>query len=96
MKNGVFWNIMIPKPGKNLSEVKSYGPITFLPIVSKLYEKLTLKRLKPISADKQCQSISLVSEKNHSTIEQVHRITDIIENTLENKGVCSAVFLDIA
>jgi hypothetical protein len=26
----------------------------------------------------------------------VHRITDIIEKTLENKGVCSAVFLDVA
>jgi hypothetical protein len=26
----------------------------------------------------------------------LHRITDIIEKTLENKGVCSAVFLDIA
>jgi hypothetical protein len=38
----------------------------------------------------------LVSEKNHSTIDQVHHITDIIEKTLENKSVCSAVFLDIA
>jgi hypothetical protein len=26
----------------------------------------------------------------------VYRITDIIEKTLENKGVCSAAFLDIA
>jgi retron-type reverse transcriptase len=34
--------------------------------------------------------------QNHSTIDQVHRITDIIEKTLENKGMCSAVFLDIA
>jgi hypothetical protein len=34
--------------------------------------------------------------KNHSTIDQVHRITDIIEKTLENKGVCSTVFLGIA
>jgi retron-type reverse transcriptase len=34
--------------------------------------------------------------KNHSTTDQVHRVTDIIQKTLENKGVCSAVFLDIA
>lgn len=26
----------------------------------------------------------------------MHHITDVIEKTLENKGVCSAVFLDIA
>jgi hypothetical protein len=31
----------------------------------------------------------------HSTTGQVHRITGIIEKTLESKGVCSAVFLDI-
>jgi hypothetical protein len=34
--------------------------------------------------------------KSYSTIDQVHRITDIIEKTFENKGVCSAVFPDIA
>jgi hypothetical protein len=39
--------------------------------------------------------MSLVSEKNHSTIQQVHPITDIIEKTFESKGVCSAVVLDI-
>jgi hypothetical protein len=44
--------IMIPKPGKNLSEVESYRPISLLPIMSKLFEKLILKRLKPIIADK--------------------------------------------
>jgi hypothetical protein len=44
--------IMIPQPGKNLSEVESYRPISLLPIMSKLFEKLILKRLKPNIADK--------------------------------------------
>jgi hypothetical protein len=89
--------IMIPKPGKNLSEVESYLPISLLPIMSKLFEKLTLKHLKPIIAEKHLVPMhQFGSRKNHSTIDQVHRITDIIEKTLENKGVCSAVFLDIA
>jgi hypothetical protein len=44
--------IMIPKPGKNLSEVESYRPISLQPIMSKLFEKLILKRLKPIIAGK--------------------------------------------
>jgi hypothetical protein len=44
--------IMIPKRGKNLSEVESYRPISLLPIMSKLFEKLILKRFKPIIADK--------------------------------------------
>jgi hypothetical protein len=40
--------IMIPKPGKNLSEVESYRPVSLLPVMSKLSEKLILKWLKPI------------------------------------------------
>jgi hypothetical protein len=43
---------MIPKPGKNLSEVESYRPISLLPIMSTLFEKIILKRLKPIIAEK--------------------------------------------
>jgi hypothetical protein len=89
--------IMIPKPGKNLSEMESYRPISLLPIMSKLFEKLIPKRLKPIIADKHLvPKHQFAFRKNHSTIDQVHRITDIIAKTLENKGVCSAVFLDIA
>jgi hypothetical protein len=33
--------------------------------------------------------------QKHSTIEQVHRFTEIIRGTLERKFYCSAVFLDI-
>jgi hypothetical protein len=33
---------------------------------------------------------------NNSTIDQVHRIAEIIERTFENKGVWCTVFLDIA
>lgn len=34
--------------------------------------------------------------QKHSTIEQVHRVVDIIEQTLQTKKFCSAVFLDIS
>ena len=40
--------IMIPKPGKNHREVESCRSIPLLPIMSKLLEKLILKRLKKI------------------------------------------------
>jgi hypothetical protein len=87
---------MIPKPGKNLSEVESYRPISLLPIMSKLFEKLILKRLKPIIAEEHLVPTHQFGfRKNYSTINQVHRIIYIIEKTLENKSVCSAVFLDI-
>jgi hypothetical protein len=80
--------IMIPKPGKNLSEVESYWPISLLPIMSKMFEKLILKRLKPSIADKHLvPTHQFHFRRNHSTIDQVHRITDIIEKALENKCV---------
>lgn len=34
--------------------------------------------------------------EKHSTIDQVHRIVHTIEETLEKKKVCSAIFLDVA
>lgn len=34
--------------------------------------------------------------EKHSTIEQAHRITKIIEDSLENKKICSSIFLDVA
>jgi hypothetical protein len=71
---------MIPKPGKSLSEVESYRPISLLLIMSKLFEKLILKRLKPIIKGKHLVPTHQFGFRNsHSTIYQVHHITDIIE-----------------
>jgi hypothetical protein len=89
--------IMIPKPGKNLNEVESYRPVSLLLIMLKRFEKLILKRLKPIIAEKQLVPAHHFGfRKGHSTIDWVNRITDIIEKSLENKDMCSTVFLDIA
>jgi hypothetical protein len=40
--------IMISKPGKQLNEITSYRPLSLLPVVSELFQKLLLKRLKII------------------------------------------------
>jgi len=40
--------ILIPKPGKPADEITSYGSISLLPILSKVFEKLFLKRLTPL------------------------------------------------
>jgi hypothetical protein len=74
--------IMIPKSGKNLSEVESYRPIALLPIMSKLFEKLILKRLKPIIAEKHLVPTHQFGfRKNHKKIDQMHHIIDIFEKT---------------
>jgi hypothetical protein len=40
--------ILILKPGKPPNELTSHQPISFLPIASKVFEKLLLKRLLPV------------------------------------------------
>lgn len=89
--------IMIQKPGKDAYDRKSYRPISLLPIISKVFEKLLLKRLKPIIQERKLIPNHQFGFRNsHSIIEQVHRLTDTIEEALENKEVCSSIFLDVS
>jgi len=89
--------IMIPKPGKPPHEPTSYRPISLLPITSKLFERLLLKRIN----EEHDPSTLLPSHQfgfheRHSTIHQVHRIVNEIATSLEEKKYCNAVFLDIS
>lgn len=89
--------VMILKPGKKSDDVKSYRPISLLPILSKVFEKLLLERLKPIIEQRGLIPNHQFGFRNrHGTIEQVHRIVKEINRDLENKRLCSAAFLDIS
>lgn len=89
--------IMVPKPGKPSEQVSSYRPISLLPCLSKLFEKLLLVRLKPIILDRQIIPNHQFGFRNdHATVEQVHRIVDVIRRDLETHKFCSAIFLDIS
>jgi hypothetical protein len=79
------------------NEVTPYRPISLLPIVSKLFEKLPLKRLKPLIESKNLiPSHQFGFRDKHATTDQMHRITNIIERAYEENKICSAIFLDIA
>lgn len=89
--------IVIPKQGKPQTEVTSYRPISLIPIMAKVFEKLLLKRLSKIIEERRLIPNHQFGFRNkHSTIDQVHRITNIVEKALEEKQVCSALFLDVA
>ena len=89
--------IMIPKPGKPPNEVTLNRPISLLPTLSKLFEKLFLRSLKPIiERNNLIPSHQFSFRDHHSTIDQVYRISNVIENALEKRQECSAVFLDIS
>lgn len=77
--------VMIPKVGKPPNEASSYRPISLLPIISKLFEKL-IRRLKHIIEHKKLvPDHQFGFREQHSTVEQVHRLTNVIETTLEEK-----------
>jgi hypothetical protein len=88
--------ILILKPGKP-NELTSYWSISLLPIVSKVFEKLILKRLLPmVENNRLIPNHQFSFRQRHSTIEHTHRIVQRINKALENKQYCSAAFLDIS
>jgi hypothetical protein len=88
---------MIHKPGKNETQISSYRPISMLPTISKLFEKMLLTKLKPVLEQRHIIPDHQFGFRNqHGTTEQVHRIVNAIKSTFEEKKYCSAAFLDIA
>jgi len=89
--------IMIPKPGKNPTDVTSYRPISLLPVISKILEKLLLKRIYNDTHFQEWIPLHQFGfRKAHSTIQQCHRLTDIINKALDDQQYCSAVSLDVS
>lgn len=88
--------IMIPKPDKPLEEPGSYRPISLLTTMSKLFEKLYISRLMQIVNDKNLiPSHQFGFRAKHSTVEQVHRVGNIIRQALEERKFCPSVFIDV-
>jgi hypothetical protein len=88
--------IMIPKPGKSPNEVSSYRPISLTPVLSKLWERIILERLSLcLDNDHVIPDHQFGFRKQHSTVEQVHRVYSTIRQSLEKKCYCSAAFLDV-
>lgn len=85
--------IMLLKPDKPSEKVTSYRPISLLPTISKIFEKLLIERLKPLV---KIPDFQFGFRNNHSTIEQIHRLTTKIEKTFERKEYCEAAFLDVS
>lgn len=88
--------IMLPKPGKPPTQTSSYRPISLLPLMSKIFEKLLLTRIhETVDLDQIIPNYQFGFRQHHSTIHQGHRIVNTIMETLETKRVCTTVCLDI-
>lgn len=89
--------VMIPKPGKEPEEVSSYRPISLLPMLSKAFEKMFLQRLKPIIIERKLiPDHQFGFREKHSTVEQVHRLVNAINISMEDRTYCTAAFLDVS
>jgi hypothetical protein len=71
------------KPGKRPNELTSYRPISHLPVVSKVFEKLLLKRLLQIvEMNRLIPNHQFGFRQRHSTIEQIHRVVGKVNEAL--------------
>jgi hypothetical protein len=85
------------KPCKSPNEPMSYRPISLLPILSKVYEKLLLHHVLPIIENRRLlPGHKFGFRQRHSTLQQTHRIVQKTNEALETKQYCSAAFLDIS
>jgi hypothetical protein len=88
--------IPIKKPGKDPSSVASYRPISLLSSLSKLLEKVILKRLLSFA-----DSNNIIPKEQHgfrsrySTTNQLMRITNYIKSKLNEKFSTGMILLDV-
>jgi hypothetical protein len=84
---------MMPKPRKEPMGVSSYRPISLLPTISKVLEKLRLKKIdKDLNPQKWIPNHQFGFRQAHSTVQQCHRITDVINKAMENQQYCKPHF----
>ena len=84
--------IMIPKPLKNVSRPESYRPITLLPTLSKVFERLVLRYLGPHLTPREEQ---FGFRPGHSTTLQLTRVLHDMKVASERKEYTVAVMLDM-
>jgi hypothetical protein len=88
--------IPIYKPGKPPHRVTSYRPISLLPLLSKIFERLLIKRIHVnANINDKIPAHQLGFRERHSTTQQCHRIVNEIQKSFEEKKLCTAAFLDI-
>jgi hypothetical protein len=83
---------MLPKPNKPPDSPESYRPISLLPLFSKIFEKLVLKRVLPV-IEANLPNTQFEFRQNHSTIHQVHRLVDQISYSLEKNSYAQVLSL---
>jgi predicted metallopeptidase len=89
--------ITIPKLGKDPTETTSYRPVSIISVLSKVFEKLILKRIKKeVEPEEWIPRHQFGFRQGHSATQQTHRIRNTINKALEDRKYCTAMFLDVS
>jgi hypothetical protein len=89
--------IMIPKPGKDKTDVKSFRPISLLSNMSKLLEKIINTRLTSILESNKLISIHQSGfRKNRSTKDHILRLIQDIKSNFNQNKLTGAVLFDVS
>ena len=93
-KHGIV--VPIPKPGKSQELVNGYRPITLLPCLGKLMERMVLRRLEyTLERQNVFSSLQLGFRKGKSTTDALHLIKNAITTARLAHEYCLVVYLDI-
>ena len=77
--------------------VNNYRPISILPTLSKILEKLMNKRLtKYLEKFKLLSDCQYGFRCNKTTSDAVHEVTDYVVSTIDDKNKALAIFIDLA
>ena len=91
--------IIVPilKPEKDRTNIDSYRPISLLPCLPKLMEKIICSRLTHFFENNRSFSVNQGGfRKRMSTLEQIGRLENQIRLALISREFCVAVFIDLS
>jgi hypothetical protein len=87
--------VPIPKPGKPLEQVSGYRPITLLPCMGKIMERMVLSRLQYTLEKKNVFSSLQLGFRKKSTIDALHLIKNAVAAARVSREFGLIVYLDI-
>ncbi|UYV67488.1 hypothetical protein LAZ67_5000882 [Cordylochernes scorpioides] len=87
----------ILKQGKSKYDPASYRPISLLPVTSKLFERIILRRIKKALNDEHpLRPEQFGFQQKHSTLHQLVVVTEKIRKAMESKQLTGGIFFDIS
>ena len=87
--------VMVQKPGKDHTNPKSYRPISLLPAISKIFERIICVRLVDyLEGNNILSQYQAGYRKGRSTQEHIFRLAQQVYNGFKSQSCTCAVFLD--